>query len=434
MTKLLIASVGGSPQPVIFSINNQKPDYVIYFVSPNSRPKVWDEIEPTLTYKPKDRDIIVTKNEQDLTAGVEAILEKLPVMLEQWGIEPHQIVGEFTGGTKAMSSALVLALSDRGACFSYVGGERRDKNGLGVVMNGKELMFHLDNPWDTMAWHDLKNIQLKYDSLQLKSASEIARQAAARTELKRPLFLALELMCYGYSLWDNFEHREAWNTLQQAAGSLKTIAAGSDHEALYSLSQDIKKSVDFLSELIAETDVLQEKKKKKGRKIEPEEILSNHFIVRDLLSNAKRRAEQKHFDDAVARLYGAVEKIAKIRLKLGYKIDNSNVQAKDIPDAKIRSEYFLDSQEDKPIQLALFKSYELLNSLGDSVGARFNQKKEKLENLLQIRNNSILAHGYAPVGENTFNQMLNLTLEFIDLQEENLIYFPKLTDKRLGIA
>src|SRR6056297_1652651 len=159
MTKLLIASVGGSPQPVIFSINNQKPDYVIYFVSQNSRPKVWDEIEPALTFKPKDRDIIVTKNEQDLTSGVEAILGKLPVMLEQWGIEPHQIVGEFTGGTKAMSSALVLALSDRGACFSYVGGERRDKNGLGVVMNGKELMFHLDNPWDTMAWHDLKNIQ-----------------------------------------------------------------------------------------------------------------------------------------------------------------------------------------------------------------------------------------------------------------------------------
>jgi CRISPR-associated protein (TIGR02710 family) len=313
MTTLIVASVGGSPQPIIFSINNQRPDYVIYFVSPDSRPKVWDEIEPALEHRPKDREIIVTSDEQNLNAGVKVLMERLPGIYEQWHIAPEEVIGEFTGGTKAMSSALVLALSDSGARFSYIGGEVRDKAGLGVVMNGKERMFHLDNPWDTMALHDLKVFREKYESFQWQAAAEIARQAASRTEVQRPLFLTLEQMCKGYSLWDNFEHREACNLLQQVGGNLKTIAAGANQkESLYALSQDVRNNAYFLSQVIAEMDVLNERTRKKKKSIEPEDILTHHYLIRDLLSNAKRRAEQRHFDDAVARLYGTVEKIAKI--------------------------------------------------------------------------------------------------------------------------
>jgi len=35
---------------------------------------------------------------------------------------------DYTGGTKNMSAALALAAVGRGARFSYVGGERRNKN------------------------------------------------------------------------------------------------------------------------------------------------------------------------------------------------------------------------------------------------------------------------------------------------------------------
>jgi hypothetical protein len=83
------------------------------------------------------------------------------------------------------------------------------------------------------------------------------------------------------------------------------------------------------------------------------------------------------------------------------------------------------------LKLPLFKSFELLKALGDTIGERFDRKRLELENLLQIRNNSILAHGYAPVGENTFYDMLCLTLDFLNLQEDDLICFPRFTARYL---
>lgn len=149
MSKVLVASVGGSPEPVIYSIEHQQPEYIIYFVSQETRKEIWDKIEPQLNHKPQDRDIVVTKDSQDLVASVRTLLQQVPSLLSEWEISLDQVIGEFTGGTKAMSSALVLVLSEYGAIFTYVGGEKRDKDGLGVVIGGNEKMFHLANPWQT---------------------------------------------------------------------------------------------------------------------------------------------------------------------------------------------------------------------------------------------------------------------------------------------
>ncbi len=55
--KLLIVSVGGSPQPVIHSLNSQQPEYIVYFCSRGSRSVVRQQIEPALTFSPQDHDL-----------------------------------------------------------------------------------------------------------------------------------------------------------------------------------------------------------------------------------------------------------------------------------------------------------------------------------------------------------------------------------------
>ena len=50
-----------------------------------------------------------------------------------------------------MSVALALATIDKSCCYSYVGGNERSKGGVGIVVDGKESMYFLDNPWNNIA-------------------------------------------------------------------------------------------------------------------------------------------------------------------------------------------------------------------------------------------------------------------------------------------
>jgi len=150
-----------------------------------------------------------------------------------------------------------------------------------------------------------------------------------------------------------------------------------------------------------------------------------------VVANAVRRAEQVRFDDAVARLYGAVEKIAKIRLRLVYGIDNSNVRPEQIPDEEMRKRLQQDSGEER-LKLPLQKSFELLQSLGDPSGQKFAHAQNEMRKLLDIRNNSILAHGFEPVQEKTYRRMLDISLSFLDGTEEDLPVFPKMRWEGLG--
>jgi hypothetical protein len=44
---------------------------------------------------------------------------RLPELLRKWRIDPHEVIVDYTGGTKTMSAALVLAATQRFHQFSY---------------------------------------------------------------------------------------------------------------------------------------------------------------------------------------------------------------------------------------------------------------------------------------------------------------------------
>ena len=55
-------------------------------------------------------------------------------------------------------------------------------------------------------------------------------------------------------------------------------------------------------------------------------------------------------------------------------------------------------QQDGKIQLALQKSYQLLSCLPDDpLGTLYQPYADSLSNILQVRNNSLFAHGFQPI-------------------------------------
>jgi hypothetical protein len=131
-------------------------------------------------------------------------------------------------------------------------------------------------------------------------------------------------------------------------------------------------------------------------------------------------------DDGVARLYSAVEKLAKIALR-EQGIDNSAAQAEQIPEA-LRESYVARYQDDSDgsLRFGLDASFRLLEALGDPLGGKYLACEKDLSGVLGVRNSSLMVHGWAPVKEETFNKMLEITLGFIDLQEEQLPDLPNL--------
>lgn len=418
--KAMLVSVGGSPAPLCKSIDTYRPEYVIYFASKSSRRMVREEIEPALAHRPKDHEIIVTPDENDLVACAKELLRELPRKLHIWDLSFTDLTGDYTGGTKSMSAAVVLALLGRGAAYCYVGGDLRDKNGLGAVRNGHEVLLSLQNPWDVLAVNTLRDLALFFNNHHFMPAAELACEASRAAGGLKPLFDILNKLALGYYNWDSFNYKGACNTLNNVASSLATMAAVNNAPALQELLGHLKRNIADLELLVQE--------QQSGGGVR---------MVHDIVANAIRRADDgHHHDDAVARLYSAIEKAAKVRLRMEYGLDNGNLDLTRIEDNALRQELqdqCTDSRDSR-VKLPLHRSYRLLLHLGDALGERYAANEEQLRNLLNIRNDSLLAHGFKPVRESTFSDMLSLALDFLSVEREHLPRFPVLDGEKLGMV
>lgn len=120
------------------------------------------------------------------------------------------------------------------------------------------------------------------------------------------------------------------------------------------------------------------------------------YVLASMLNNARRRAEEKKFDDAIARLYRSLELIAQIRLK-DYSIKTSDVDDK-ILEGKVDDDYLYElrltrDKKSERIKIGLTQDYILLNELGDELGKFYMDNEKLIQNSLKYRNQSILAHG-----------------------------------------
>ncbi len=344
MGKTLILSVGGSLSPIIFSIKHHQPDKIIFFTSKETEKQISEILQQIDLNQTHYFDKIITYSAENINDCLKAILSRLPEILARWQTTPDDIIVDYTGGTKSMSSALVIGTVEYTKCFSYIGGkdeQSRNKDGIGVVIDGKEKILIIKNPWDELALEAKKKLCFLFNLGRYGAAKEVAEQAEAKVSgREKSLFTVIKSFCDIYYHWDAFRYKTASHNLKKAIRELEDICCQlPNHHSLVRFLDKTKENEEFLNILIYDT---KERQLTKARndiddeiKMAPEKR-DMHFLL-DLLANAKRRARlEQRYDDALVRLYRAIEKRAQMELTK-YNLKADDIKLNLIPE-KIKKE------------------------------------------------------------------------------------------------
>jgi len=407
----LLLSVGGTLEPLVRSLQEHKPRAVCFLASQESIDLVAEIKKKAVGLDFRDYKVII-EDINDTTHCYEKALLCCD-FLEKEGISPKDVVVDFTGGTKVMSAALTLLAVSRNYRLSYVGGGQRNKEGLGTVVTGAEQVFTQANPWEILAIDDRRRAALMFNKFQFEAAIDSFSTAISKTHkpgLKRYLEILQEL-AKAYWAWDKFKHKEVSPLLGKGFSELKNYAAISNDAEVHSLAGLVNDNLTFLEAFKQESRSFKE---------------PGHYHLLDILANARRREIEGKYDDGVARLYRAFELLAQLRLKSVYDIEAGKAGENEIPET-IRGDFcrkYLDPSLRK-LRLPLQACYRLLNELGDELGKRYIGQEKHLEGLLSARNGSILAHGFGPVGQDTFCQLWQMLLEFSETDQSALPTFPQ---------
>lgn len=421
--KAMLVSVGGSSAPVVKTIELNNPEKIIFFASRDSYKSVSAEILPEImkiTGQLPQHEIIITPDEQDVGKSTFALLSGVSDAMTKLGVNNKwPVLVDFTGGTKVMSAALVWASSRYPCRFSYIGGsapDARTKNGLGIVIDGKERRLLIENPWNEIAYFDVQAAATMFNTGQYTNAVSGLKNIVQRvTEPQRLRLLQLLLGLWrGYAEWDRFNHKAAISEFSKSTQPLLDIAPREEAlwPGLLNFAEASNQCYEFL----------------KNIQTKPPDKLSWNKIF-DLLANAQRRASfENKYEDATARCYAAIEKYAKHALQLRHGIDNSSCKPEQLPET-LRAEYMqrYTKETHQPLmQFGLRASFKLLIHLADPIGKRYEENKEELEKLLTLRNNSILGHGTTPISADNFERLFHVSLQVMAIDKSSLVVFPRI--------
>ena len=398
-----LVSVGGSPAPVLHVLRQHRPAHVWYFCSAGSRANA-DDIQRQLDWHPAPRFLEVERFEE-LGPCYRELRRKLPDILAETKVPPAEVLVDYTGGTKTMSAALVLAAAELFQQFSYIGGEQREKGGLGIVLDGKERALYQGNPWTELAIREVERARDLWAGCQFETAARLLRQVAPRVPL-RLRFEALATLADALAARHRLDFAEATRRLREAIGRIRPIFEANPAATPLPLAE---KALQICERCSAPN--------------------ASPTLLRELLDNALRTAAQGRYEDAAARLYRAKEMQAQLWLAdaTGGLFTNGRCKPENtaqLPDA-LKALPFCQPDARGEIKLSLEQSFLALNALGHEparaiaadialgVKSRFRAATEK-------RNASILAHGVQPIGADGFEQMKQIATDFLafDLARE----------------
>lgn len=378
---MLVCTVGGSHAPIVTAIRTHQPTFVWFICTEEGKAGSVQQIRgqgncikkhpaderPSLPNIPaqvgliKDQyDVwIVPPDDPDI---IHANLRKLFDSLLKKSPRPR-IIADYTGGTKSMTAALILAglEHDGDVELTFVVGQRAD---LKQVTDGTEIPISANV--DRIRFSHKFRVALApwsyFGFAESRVSLENMRQPRDSNDLRR--YLAALAASRAFEAWDKFDHGKAYQLLQPLGSLFGRYLA-----TLALLNSECESQI-------------------------PAQLL-------DLYLNMKRRAERSQFDDAVARGYRLIEWTAQWLLRRDAGVDTSNVPGDIIP-----SEVKLPKNEQGRYFAGLRNAWALLETLGadDAVRTFAHDHGKELLPLLTTRNHSILAHGFQPITQSEWSQ------------------------------
>ena len=426
--KILFITVGGSSRPICDSIQQNRPDLILFICSddisfnptnPQQNGSWHAVIDPGTPCDKKTKPNILKQTEytQDYELVKITEFDNLGMMIQTLNylarkiISDHpeaQLVFDYTGGTKTMSAALTLVytlLKQGLLCVST--GTRRN---LDRIQDGDQTLQYFDYQALTLPELHLqiKNQLMHYNfgaaEIQIKAWLKIPNlPPPTRQQLTRWLTLTI-----GLEAWHTFQHKLA----EQKLGDL----LGADHPVpkyLHLLTEEL--------ELLHKIPVPQSYTQKNH----------NYWLIPwELFQNATRLAKQQRFDDAVARLYRTIEVIIQITLRWEFNLSTGAIPPDQMPMAHLTEEIKQRLQgtlKDGYYKVGLMLSFEILKGLQAShpIAQWYDVKTnhEALKKNIDARNQSILAHGFRPVNKSHYNDLARMVKELLHPQLQGQAFF-----------
>lgn len=389
-TIALIVTVGGSYKPVVSAITDVKPDYTVFICShdvevtntkgsytqiegggkiikaePSDKNATLPNI-PTQTGLQENQFEVIKVYPDEVDDVYRAASDAIERLKE---LSYSRIVCNYTGGTKSMTAALVIAGLDMPDVeVEFVSGARTDLNqvtsddSVSMQANVEHVRFRKKYEAAIARWRD-------YD--YHASASQMHQLIGSRGREHQVLARQVYIAAQAFSAWDIFDHAEAQQHLDKIKGSVGQYVGS------------------YRSTLSALRD-------KKINKRQAAQIL-------DLWLNAQRCATRKRYDDAMARCYRLIECSAQWLLQYYAEIETARIPADKVPTHMTLPP---SNKEKGHYQAGLMDAWALVAELCPQSCAEFWQKNaSRLRDIIQSRNHSILAHGFAPVSHVQWHEM-----------------------------
>lgn len=393
MDRILVCTVGGSSAPIERAIRELRPRFVCFLCTDSDagNPKAASRLEvegaagdgtgdtiPARTGLSRDawEVVIVPHDDPDEAYGI--VLGRLVALEHRF--PDCEIVADFTGGTKSMTAALVLAKVERPAVsLQVVVGERND---LHKVTHGTERAQRLDTD-RIVASRQIALLGRAWSSFgYAEAAAGLDRVVASLSRRARPPqdLLAeakrLRRLSAAFAAWDRFEYGAAVNGLGSLHGTMPTLGPY--------------------------VDAVRRLKERDGR--EP-------LVLFDLWRNAERRAARGQYDDAVSRCYRLIEWTAQWLLRRYRGLETAKVPAELAPE-EISGP--AQSSMAGTVKLGLLQAWQLLMRLEPECPAAqamahgeagMKTMYQVMKNHIHARNSSFLAHGFVPIGRERWERI-----------------------------
>ena len=415
----LVATVGGSPEPLVKTLEVHVPPNVLFVVSDRSRSYVESEIMPRLRrtlsvseYSPQYEYLEVSDHE-NIGTCYRQIREGMDGWLARRLLDPDTVFVDITGGTKAMTAALTLAGVERFRRFTYVGGEMRDRDDTGVVMAGSERVVRTENPWDTYAVRDLERANHLLSEFHADLASEVLGSAAQKSgDAHRRRLYAFAALAEALALADRFSFRQAVNVFNRRCRVVL------EHTLDYPVYRELLALCGHWQAVEREVSAVKE--------------TPGEATLLELLANSDRRAKQSRYDDAVGRLYRAVELRGQHLVRQAFGAELGNLSLDHFPvDRRDEVVAELRLPKDGRFRVGVMQLYRVLSFSENPSVRHHSGVYDSLADHLTMRNQSLFAHGVQPVTERGFGKFWEDALRAMEIGEADVPRWPAL-DLRLG--
>jgi CRISPR-associated protein (TIGR02710 family) len=387
---------------IFFSIKSHNPDSCIFIGSTESINITLPHLKKLLDESGKNynSEEIIVEEINDFEKLHNRYSDLIKSYLKK-GYDKHNVVVDYTSGTKAMSAALVsAALTLEVGSISYVAGDRKE----GRVQSGTERISHL-SPTSIFSEKVLNQAVIFFNSYQFESAIELIRNYYFHPEYKKKAETLITLAQF-FSAWDKFNFLESSDILKN-------------------LSEEQLNEVQLKGKFQKVFNPLLQKLK--------EEKL-NYEKVDDLIFNSERRANEGKYDDAIARLYRALEMVGQIEFEKEFNCKTDDVNLNNLPETLRKDlEFKYKSYTNKKIQLPMYKTFDVLLMVTNPIAQIFESSNAEIKRHISKRNHSILAHGSIPVKKEHFKDFFDFLINKFSLgsnaQRFNQFNFPRISFK-----